>query len=85
LLTKILYDTTGQLYIIGSKYISSILPLVVNLQPVAKIPVKKSSIGQKINKNVFWWKRGREKEGLVLLALLSTISLNQVVITTTTT
>jgi hypothetical protein len=40
LLTKILYDTTGQLYIIGSKYISSILPLVVNLQPVAKIPVK---------------------------------------------
>jgi hypothetical protein len=30
-------------------------------------------------------KREREKEGLVLLALLSTISLNQVVITTTTT
>ena len=39
LLTRILYDTTGQLYIIGSNCISSILLLVVNLQPVAKIPV----------------------------------------------
>ncbi len=39
LLTKILYDTTRQLYIIGSNCISSILLLVVNLQPVAKIPV----------------------------------------------
>jgi hypothetical protein len=39
LISRILYDTTGQLYMIGSNCISSILLLVVNLQPVAKIPV----------------------------------------------
>jgi hypothetical protein len=39
LLTRILCDTTGQLYSIGSNCVSNILLLVVNLQPVAKIPV----------------------------------------------
>jgi hypothetical protein len=61
LLTRILCDTTGQLYIIGSNCISSILLLVVNLQPIAKIPVLSFLLVRKWNKLFFVEKREIER------------------------